>query len=157
MKMMKKCETCGISVEKEARYCPECGTEFECGHKRPGELSGYEDDTNDTNDRNNRNEKAMAALAYIGCLVLIPMFMAKESRFVRYHVRQGMALLVTELIFYAGYCVISFMVLSISWKLYSVVRIIGTVRYLFPVLTVIGIMNVAGGKEKGLPIIGNIL
>lgn len=147
-KSMKKCKKCGINVEKEAKYCPVCGTAFENDQKRSDASHDYDD---------LRNDKVMAVLAYLGCLVLIPMFAAKGSRFVRYHVRQGLMLLVTELIFYAGYCILSFMMLSISWRLYSVVKIIGIVKYLFPVLTIIGIVNVVGGKKKELPIIGNIL
>lgn len=47
--------------------------------------------------------------------------------------------------------------LSISWQLYYVVRTVGMVRYLFPVLAVIGILNVVNGKAKKLPVIGEIL
>lgn len=145
MEVNKSMKKCGINAEKEAKYCPLCGTAFENDREQPDD--GYDDI---------RNDKVMAVLAYLGCLVLIPMFAAKGSRFVRYHVRQGLMLLVTELIFYAGYCILSFMMLSISWRLYSVVKIISIIRYLFPVLTVIGIINVVNGKKKELPVIGNI-
>ena len=40
---------------------------------------------------------------------------------------------------------------------YYVVRTVGMVRYLFPVLAVIGILNVVNGKAKKLPVIGEIL
>ena len=145
---MKKCEKCGINVEKEAKYCPVCGTAFENNQARSDVLYDH---------GNIRNDKVMAVLAYLGCLVLIPMFAAKQSKFVRYHVRQGLMLLVTELIFYVGYCILSFTVLSISWHLYSIVKIIGIIRYLFPMLTIIGIINAISGMEKKLPVIGNIL
>lgn len=147
-KSMKKCEKCGIKVENEVKFCPVCGTVFENGYEQPDSSIDYEDV---------RNDKVMAVLAYLGFLVLIPMLTAKESEFVRYHVRQGLRLLVTELIFYVGYCILSFTILSISWHLYSIVKIIGIVRYLFPVLIVIGIINVVTGKKKRLPVIGNIL
>lgn len=145
---MKKCEKCGINVENEVKFCPVCGTAFENGYEQSDSSLDYEDI---------RNDKVMALLAYLGFLVLIPMFTAKGSRFVRYHVRQGLRLLVAELIFYMGYCILSFTILSISWHLYSIVKIAGIVRYLFPVLTVIGIINVVTGKKKRLPVIGNIL
>lgn len=145
---MKKCEKCGINVEKEVKFCPVCGTAFERDHERPDSSSDCE---------GIRNDKVMAVLAYLGCLILIPMLVAKESKFVRYHVKQGLILLITELVFYAGYCILSFTILSISWHLYSIVKIVGIVRYLFPMLTIIGIINVISGKEKELPIIGYIL
>lgn len=147
-KSMKKCEKCGINVENEVKFCPVCGTAFESDHESSDTSMDYDDI---------RNDKVMAVLAYLGFLVLIPMFTAKGSRFVRYHVKQGLRLLVTELIFYVGYCILSFTILSISWHLYSIVKVIGIVRYLFPALTIIGIINVASGREKELPVIGNIL
>lgn len=145
---MKKCEKCGANVENEMKFCPVCGKVFKNGR---GRLSSPD------HDEDIRNDKVMAVLAYLGFLVLIPMFVAKESRFVRYHVRQGMRLLVTELIFYVGYCALGFTMLSMSWRFYSVIRIIGIARYLFPVLAVIGIINAVCGRKKKLPVIGNIL
>ncbi len=134
--------------ENKSMFCPVCGVVFESNHEGTDASPDYGDIWND---------KIMAVLAYLGFLVLIPMFTAKESKFVRYHVRQGLMLLVTELIFYVGYCILCFTVLSISWHLYSIVKIIGIIRYLFPVLTIIGIINVINGKEKELPVTGNIL
>lgn len=145
---MKKCEKCGSNVENEAKFCPVCRTAFESDHERTDASPDYKDI---------RNDKIMAVLAYLGFLVLIAMFTAKKSKFVKYHARQGLMLLVTELIFYVGYGILSFTILSISWHLYSIVKIIGIIRYLFPVLTIIGIINVINGEEKELPIIGNIL
>lgn len=77
----------------------------------------------------------------------------------KYHTRQGLILLIAEMIFYVGYCILSFTILSISWRLYFIVKAIGIVRYLFPVLTIVGIINVANGKKKSLPVpvIGGIV
>lgn len=75
----------------------------------------------------------------------------------RFSVIYRLILLAAELLFAICYCILSFIMLSISWQLYYVVRTVGMVRYLFPVLAVIGILNVVNGKAKKLPVIGEIL
>lgn len=155
---MKKCEKCGIYVENEVRCCPVCGVVLESHYESRRDCSqgGDKDPVSSSDCSDIRNDKVMAILAYLGCLVLIPMFVAKDSRFVKYHIRQGLILLLTEMIFYVGYCILSFTILSISWNLYFIVKAVGIIRYLFPVLTVVGIINAANGKKKTLPVIGNI-
>ncbi len=145
---MKKCEKCGRNVENEARFCPVCGMYFEDYRKQ--QRSQFE-------RADIQNNKIMAALAYMGLLVLIPVFAAKESKFARYHARQGLILLIAEVIFSVCYCVFSFVVLSISWRLYFIVRIVGMLSYAFLVLAVIGISNAVSGRVKRLPVIGNLL
>lgn len=147
---MKKCNECGMYVENEVKFCPACGTAFESSEEWAEAESAF--DSADI-----RDNKVMAVLAYMGLLVLIPLFAAKESRFVRYHAKQGLILLIAEMIFAVSYCILSFIVLSISWRLYFIVKIAGMASYLFPVLAVIGIGNVVGGRTKELPVIGNIL
>ena len=93
----------------------------------------------------------------MGILVLIPIFAAKESKFARYHARQGLILLTVEIIFSACYWMLSLIVLSISWRLYFIIKIAGMASYVFLVLAVIGISNAVSGRVRKLPVIGNIL
>ena len=144
---MRKCRKCGSNIENEARFCPSCG-EYFGSNKKQGRASFERADI--------RNNKLMAAFAYMGILVLIPIFAAKESKFARFHARQGLLLLMAEIIFSVCYCTLSFIVLSVSWRLYSIVRIAGMVSYVFLVLAVIGISNAVSGRVKKLPVIGDI-
>lgn len=144
---MKKCEKCGKKVENEARFCPVCGNYFE--NPRKPQRSQYE-------PADIQNNKIMAALAYMGILVLIPIFAAKESRFARYHVRQGLVLFISGIAFSVCYLILSFVALSVSWKLFPIVRIVGLLSYAFLVLSVIGISNAVSGKVKRLPVIGSL-
>lgn len=84
--------------------------------------------------------KLMGILAYLGVLVLIPLLMARNDKFVRFHVNQGLILLICGI-------VISFAggILPFLWVLY-----IATF-----VLMVIGIINVVKGETKKLPLVGN--
>lgn len=106
--------------------------------------------------QNNRDNKLMAALAYLGILVAVPFFMEKKSEFVRYHVGQGMTLIVLEIVYGIAYQFLMVTVLLVSWRLYFIVRIVGCVAFFFPVLAVVGIINVVNGNEKELPVIGKI-
>ncbi|MBX4205185.1 MAG: hypothetical protein KW788_03310 [Candidatus Doudnabacteria bacterium] len=81
----------------------------------------------------------MGILAYLGILVIIPLIVAKNDPFVKYHVKQGLVLLVLEVI---G----SF----VFW-----IPILGWLLWLFTlVLVVIGILNVTKGKQQPLPVLG---
>ena len=46
-----------------------------------------------------KNNTVMGVLAYLGILVLIPAFAAKESRFARFHANQGLILFIAEVIY----------------------------------------------------------
>lgn len=87
---------------------------------------------------------SMAVLCYLGLLVLIPLLTdAKNEPFVKFHIKQGLVLLIS------GVIVSAVMVLPIFG------RIVGSVAWLVVlVLIVIGALNALGGKEEELPIIG---
>jgi len=86
----------------------------------------------------------MAILCYLGILVLIPLLTdAKNEAFVKFHIKQGLALLIFDVI------------ISIIWVIPILGWIVGTIGYiLIVILFIIGIINVSGGQEKELPIIG---
>ena len=116
-------------------------------------------DTPDTTadyDREDINKnRAMAILAYIGPLVFIPMFAAKNSKFARFHVNQGFMLFLVWA---------SLSVLSTFFNLIYLPRFLDVLIQLSlwavsipaTVINVIGIVNAARGKAKELPIIGKI-
>ena len=88
------------------------------------------------------SNKLMAVLAYFGILVLIPLFAAKESKFARFHVNQGLILLIC--------CVVSLVISKIPG-----VRFIAVILNIFIfVLAVIGIINAVKGETKELPLVG---
>ena len=84
----------------------------------------------------------MGVLCYLGILVLIPFLTdAKNEPFVKFHIKQGLVLLIAEVI-----------VGVISW-----IPFVGWILGLFVfVLWIIGIVNVASGKETPLPVIGQL-
>lgn len=115
----------------------------------------------------------MAILSYIGILVLIPFFAAKDSKFAQFHARQGITLAILEISYgivtaiinavlgaalprvekyslWLGYYTAPNPVASIISTIFSIAAIA------FLVLAIIGIVNAAKGEEKELPIIGKI-
>lgn len=83
----------------------------------------------------------MAVLCYLGILVLVPLLTdAKKDPFVKFHIKQGLVLLIVDII--ASFII---WVPFVGWILW-----LGIV-----VLLIIGIVNAANGQEKELPVIGS--
>lgn len=104
------------------------------------EIDDYSDEMDPADVEKNR---LMAALAYVGILVLIPLFAAKDSKFARFHTNQGLILFVIALI-----CYFLRGIKVIGW-LFSLLGIV-----IF-ILAVVGIVYALQGKAKELPVVGN--
>ena len=85
----------------------------------------------------------MGVLAYLGILIVIPFLMAKDDPFVKFHLKQGLILVIVELIVW----VIGIMM----WQLWMVLQ---TVNLATIVLAIVGIVNVVQGKQHELPVVG---
>lgn len=82
----------------------------------------------------------MAVLCYFGILVLIPFLTdAKNDPFVKFHIKQGLVLLIVYVI--AGFVL---WIPFVGWLL----------GILLFVLFLMGVINAASGKETPLPVIG---
>lgn len=90
------------------------------------------------------SNKGMAILAYLGILILIPFLTeAKNDPFVKFHMKQGLTLII---LFVAS--MIIGVVPLLGWLISFVLCVAGLI------FVIIGILNVLGGKQKELPIIG---
>ncbi len=87
--------------------------------------------------------KVMGVLAYFGILLLIPLFLEKDSKFVRFHVNQGLILLICSIVVYA-----------VGRIFPSLSIIIGLLDIALLVLFIMGIVNVVKGRAKELPLVG---
>lgn len=108
------------------------------------------DTTAEYDSKDIQDNKIMAVLAYIGILLLIPLFAAKNSKFARFHVNQGLPLMIVGL---------AIGIISIPLGLIPIVRIItgiifGLAGICVLVLAILGIVNAATGKAKELPLVG---
>jgi uncharacterized membrane protein len=85
----------------------------------------------------------MGVLAYLGPLVIVSYIVAKNDPFVKFHIKQGLVLLVIEAAIW---------ILGMAmWQLWMILNIVnlGVV-----VLSVLGIVNTVQGKEQQLPLVG---
>src|SRR5579864_7796786 len=94
------------------------------------------------------SNNVMAVFAYLWILIIIPFLTdAKNDSFVKFHLKQGLALIIFEVIgwvldwFLIFIPVIGWLIMMLWW-LFSIILII------------LGIVNVLNGQEKELPLIG---
>ena len=108
------------------------------------QIKAETDDFSDEMDPEDvEKNKVMAILAYIGILVLIPIFAAKDSKFAKFHANQGLVLFLLAI------------VVSALAKLNVIGWLFGIVDVVVVILAVVGIVYAAQGKAKELPVIGN--
>ena len=91
-----------------------------------------------------QNKTLMGALAYLGILIIIPFLMAKDDPFVKFHIRQGLVLVVIELAIWV--------IGMFTYQFWSILQLANLAAL---VLAIIGIVNVTQNKEAELPIVGS--
>ena len=92
------------------------------------------------------NKKMMGILAYLGILIIIPILMAKDDAFVNFHIKQGLLLVIVE--------IVTWFIGSMMWQ-NAMLFIINLVNLAVLVFAIIGIVNVVKGNQKELPVIGS--
>ena len=103
------------------------------------------------------NNKVMAILAYIGFLFLIPLLVAKDSKFAKFHTNQGLVLFIADIIVGVVIAVVSIALAFIPFVGPIVAGIVdGVLGLVIFALMILGIINAATGKAKELPVIGKI-
>jgi uncharacterized membrane protein len=104
------------------------------------------------------NNKVYAVLAYLGWLVLIPIFAAKTSPFARFHANQGLVLAIFGTGGNIVFWIFSFLAAS-SFN-FGLASVIGIFQFLWAIViivfAIIGIVSAAQGTRKALPAIGTI-
>lgn len=121
------------------------------------EFNNTDDVTDEIDEEDIRNNKVLAVLAYIGILVLVPIFVAPDSKFARFHASQGLTLFVCRIVYTFVMSIVSGIFMAISFTLGQIVSSILSLVYLFfLVLFILGIINAIQGKAKELPFIGKI-
>ena len=131
---MAYCSKCGTELLEGQTTCPNCNTPV-------GTAQSTSDDVKDN--------KVFAILAYLGILVLVPIFAAPNSEFARFHANQGLILLIAAI----AISVLSSIISSIVWVLGFLVSLLSIVVFVFAIM---GIINAAKGEMKELPLIGGI-
>ena len=87
---MPICTKCGAELAEDVKVCPTCEAELEEQERKEAAEAPAQTSL--------EHKKIYSILAYMGFLVFIPMFAAKDSKFVRFHRNQGLVLLGCEII-----------------------------------------------------------
>ncbi len=174
---MAFCKNCGNKLPDGSTFCSKCGTpvydkasqpnteQHQYGTQQNGFLNS-DDVTAEFDPMDIKDNKLMAVLSYIGLLVLIPIFVEKKSKYVRFHASQGLNVAIASvaqlIIYYILTTVIKIVflgsfVFGIGGVLLTLINLINTlVSIALLVLEILGIINAVQGKCKKLPILGKL-
>jgi len=157
---MSTCPKCGASVEDGVKFCQTCGEAIPAAGQNDAQQNNFQstinnlgntpDSTDEFDQADINANKGLACLSYLSLLVLIPLFVAKESKFARFHVNQGLVLAVAGIALSVLGGIVG-RIPFIGWILGIIVSLGGLVTVVF---TIMGLINSLGGKAKELPIIG---
>lgn len=166
---MAFCSNCGAKVSDGEKHCLNCGAAVntasgssfnEKAQKTINDIRNTKDMSDSFSPHEREDGKAMGILSYIGILVLLPLFLEKNNRFVRFHVNQGLILFIVECAYSIVCMIINAVLFSLfSWTplafIYIAVRIILAVLSLvFVAASILGIVDTLRGRARELPIIG---
>ena len=161
---MAKCEHCGADLPDGAAVCDNCGTlllskEPEENVQKTSEAITEEPANKDSSEEFEQSDisqnKTKAALCYAWIFVLIAVFEADDSEFVRYHRRQGLVLFAIEAVYFA----FNMLILTFLHDYYNGIAVIIAAVLMYSgliflvALNVTGIISAAKGKAKYFPVI----
>ena len=144
------------------------------GYQQPGYQQGYQQqgfaqpgvplDPQQAYQKDVSDNKVMAILCYFGILWLIPLIAGthKTSPYVKYHLNQGLVLILTGIALSIVIGIVSAIlgaIMAFSWSLIAlftglIALIWGVMGLAMLALAILGIINAVNGKMTPLPIIG---
>lgn len=152
---MSFCTKCGKQLEDGAKFCPSCGAATDGSNQNRNtdfniteefkNFNNTADTTFEYSDSEISNGKGLSLVAYLGILVLIPIFLANGNKFIRFHANQGLVLLLAEIVVNVLNCI------PFIGRIFGLVG--GILCFVFMIL---GIVNAVKGRAKELPLIGKI-
>lgn len=92
------------------------------------------------NDKDIQENKIIAALSYIGILVLVPLLVKKDSKFCKFHAKQGLVMLI---IFIVGWLI--FWIPVVGWLIWIAAVI----------LDLLALIQTLQGKYWEIPVVGS--
>lgn len=163
---MAICKNCGAELAEGAKFCTSCGSPVDAPaeekvEQETAEKSKVESKVEDAADKvkavidsgidhsaefdekDKADNKVMAILAYIGILVLIPIFAAPQSKFARFHSNQGLILCIVWIL-----VAIVGRIPLLGW----IIRLVGYIACI--VFAVKGIISANNGEAKEIPYVG---
>lgn len=152
---MPECPKCHSKVNFGEKTCPACGQDLlesaaDTLREKAAAFTDTPDTTGEYDAADMQSNRLMALLSYFGILVLIPIFAAQHSRFVRFHANQGLVLLIAGVVLQAAAEVVKR--IPLIGFAGSILRALVTL--IWAVLMILGIIHVINGEARELPLIG---
>ena len=119
-------------------------------------MAGFLDTTDHTSEfeaEDIAQNKAMGILAYIGILVLVPIFAAKGSKWARWHANNGLVLAICEVAVYFTLGLLG--LIPYVGIVFTILEWLSSLAFVG--LSVFGIVNAARGKAKEFPLVGGLV
>lgn len=152
---MNFCSKCGAILKKSQYLCPNCGENI--NNDIPTELSYEYSNCNNTlgvPKYKTQKDRIIIALCYIGFLIIVPILVCKYTPYVKFHINQGLSLIISEIIYCIIYYIVYAIVMTISQWLYPVVAVLGIAGILFIIFSLFGIAGVIKDEKRELPLVG---
>ena len=130
-------------------------------------FTDLKDHTTECTQEEVNNGKLMAVLAYFGLLALIPYFVEKDNKYVRFHSIQGLNFYLESLIATVGLTVVMFVSMFLfiipilGWILGGILFIVSFIGLMAIsigslVFQIMGIVYAVQGSAKELPIVNKL-
>ncbi len=116
-------------------------------------FTDLKDTTEQFDKKEIENGKLMSVLSYISLLCLIPYFVEKDNKYVRYHAVQGLNLCLFSIIYSVAFAVLSFILVFIPIIGWILLLLLSLVSYGFIALSIWGIVYACQDKAKEIPVI----
>ncbi|MDD2418107.1 MAG: zinc-ribbon domain-containing protein [Oscillospiraceae bacterium] len=142
------CTNCGKEIANYAKFCDGCGTPIVTQQVNPQAAPVQAPVTND-----DQENKVIFILSYL--LFFLPLVSCPNSKTGRFHANQGLLLLITAVAGSIAVAILSTILFSISWRLWTIIPLFSWAWGIAViVLVVMGMINANKGEQKPLPIIG---
>lgn len=111
-------------------------------------------------DNDVESHKVLAAVGYISILFLVPMLLAKDSPFAKFHAKQGLVLFLAEVatgilgMVLGMLFVVSSRGYGLSASFFTFNSLISLLNLFWLVLSIIGIVKALSGEKWTLPLLG---
>ena len=107
------------------------------------------DEITDFDPKDVEENKVLAAISYLGILVLIPLLMKRDSKFVKEHAKQGLVLFIAEVILWIVEAIFAWIPI-LGWIISVLIWII---LVAIAIVSIIGLVYALQGKFWKIPIV----
>ena len=139
---MKTCPNCHTQLDDLAAYCTTCGMPFTAPQQPIYAVADPYDHTAEFDPQDVANNKLFAMLPYLfGAFgMIITLLAAKESKYAMFHLRQGLKILIAE--------ILVVLIASVTAWLFLPILAAAVCVIILTVLQIIGFVQVCTGKAK---------